>query len=649
VRKSRFLRRVAFIITIIVAILMLGWIVFIDIKREESLKNEAKQMAEKSLDYALKSAEVVFERNEQQCLTSAQFLLSIQKDAFAIRQKLSALLQNNENITAAFCCILEPDDDSLACFKTYMKKELQEINSRSFDSYFSAIQQTNLHENLSQNKSAFWGAPYFDTFTNNMEMQFFVPVVDSAARFKGFFGINLSLHWLNEVIEKSFKDYAGDDDAFFLIFSSTGVVVSRTGGNFKVNQNIMQDVEKEGDLDFASILLQMRNGDIGERKFSSNFLEMTNEIFFKGLKGKNLAFALSFHDYPMIKSLRIILVITVLIIIIVMTSALLWHWRAHKRKISSIDAINEALAHVGRGETSIPTTMTFIADDDMSEIVHQLNRTKKDLEVHIENIKFSIGHETWILREMESAQQIRSYFYKNDIPRLLGIPGKNLKIDQNFDFLQKNIGGDFYDYFNISPKHACIVCGTVEGKAKTIQSSVNIIMTMTLIRSYVLYKHPLNLCLEYLNNALLEIGKKHFRVKLNIAVVDCETGDVELANIKAPAPFHITEKNILPLPIDNGNPLGLAYNEGYSFVHRVLEESNIMFFHTDGVIRRKDSTNDTFGIERLETALSVSTGRTPRLLIRDISNRIAMFSESQTDQTDDYTILAFQFSKKNNE
>lgn len=643
--KSKFFKRAAFIMTVVITVLVLSWVIFIDVRREDSLQKEAKQSAEKSLENVLRSAEAVFERNESLSSTTAQFLPFIQKDSLAVKRKLSDLLKDNAEIEAVFCSFFEQNGDTSARSKTYAQKSGQDVRFYPLNDFISTIQQAEIRQRLSQSAGFYWEAPRFNALSGNMEMQIFAPITDSLRGIKGVFGMAVNLNWLNGIVAETFTDYEKDDDAFFLVVSSKGMVVSGIGGNFSVNQNILQDAERENDIDFASILIQMRNGDEGERRFSSALLDVSNEIFFKSLKGRNLSFALSFHDFPMIDGLRFILVITILIIVALAALITLWGWYSYRRRMKSIDDINEILLRIGLGETGVSTFVSS-ADEDMAEIVHQLTRMKSDLEVHIEKTKLSTGNETWVMREMEAAQQIRNYFHQNDIPRLVGLPGKNIAVEQAFGYMQKNIGGDFYDYFNISPQHACIVCGTVEGRTKTIQSSVNIVMTMTLIRSYVLHGRPLNLCLEYLNNAVMELSKKRFKVKLNIAVVDCETGAVSFANVKAPAPFYIKDKNILPLSADNGNPLGSVYNDGYSFAQKNLEAGEMIFFYTDGVARRKDSANDAFGMRRLEAALGAFDGKTPQRLIRDISNKIAFFSESQTDQTDDYTILAFQFLGK---
>ncbi len=88
-----------------------------------------------------------------------------------------------------------------------------------------------------------------------------------------------------------------------------------------------------------------------------------------------------------------------------------------------------------------------------------------------------------------------------------------------------------------------------------------------------------------------------------------------------------------------GAMLGIDYKEDT----RTMQPGDVLILYTDGVTEAMDSDRNLFEEERLRNLLGSKIVQSAEDVPREIMKAVKIF-EGGTDQTDDCTILAFQYS-----
>ena len=92
----------------------------------------------------------------------------------------------------------------------------------------------------------------------------------------------------------------------------------------------------------------------------------------------------------------------------------------------------------------------------------------------------------------------------------------------------REVGGDFYDFFNVDDEHLCFVIGDVSGKG--VPASLFMAITKTLIKVTAAPELPPDEILTRVNNLLAEDNEACMFVTIFLGILDKRTGEIEYAN-----------------------------------------------------------------------------------------------------------------------
>lgn len=633
-------KRPAFISAFIIALLMVAWVFFVGKQIQRNIQEDAEEDAWSVLNYTLQQAENMFNKNEQQCIALAQYTSFAKKDSAILEQTLASLLRNNPNLTAAFCFFYNTPDDTTSGGGLYLKVTNHNIEKVPVGDYIPKIEQHAIYKRIQSNPQTYWETPQVSV-KGEVNMTYIVPIVNEQNQGRGFIGINMDLSKLDGILTSSSIRYHDDKDAFMFIMDSDGMVTNRFGTKISLHENIIGQALEDNNTGLASILHQMRNGDKGYVSFSSPERGIHKSIMlFMPLKEQRLSVALSFSEYHLTNALLPFLWISVGIVLFIFALMALWLWFFYSRKSDAVQKLKKSLTSISTGElnTSVPM-ISF--DEEMSDLAYQISVMQRGLDTHIkQNVYINRKHER-VEHEKNIARNIRNYFYENGLLFLTDIPAKRLKIAKQYQYLHHDIGGDFHDYFNISPEHACIVAGTVTRSKDLTNTAMDVVMTMNLIRAYVSVGKPLNECVNDLNKALIRQNKNRFKVQLTLCIINCSNGALEWVNTGNPPPLLVSSESILPLNKKHGLPLATHIDETYTYTQKTLNTEEILLIYTSGIIDRVDLFGKPFGTEGLEELIAKTPTQNPSFLIEKINETLTSFAGTQGQQ-DDYTIYAIK-------
>ena len=198
----------------------------------------------------------------------------------------------------------------------------------------------------------------------------------------------------------------------------------------------------------------------------------------------------------------------------------------------------------------------------------------------------------------------------------------------------KEVGGDFYDYFEIDDENIAIVIGDASGKG--IPAALLTATTQTLIRDKVYNQKDPAKVLFGVNDNLCQNNSETMFVTLWLGIYNRKTNILNFANAGHNPPIIKNGDEFEFLEVDEGIVLGIL--EDYEFVTQAIDLPEKIILYTDGITDAVNEDEENYGDERLMECLKNSPGEN---IIKAILDDVNEFTEDN-GQFDDMTILILE-------
>ena len=202
----------------------------------------------------------------------------------------------------------------------------------------------------------------------------------------------------------------------------------------------------------------------------------------------------------------------------------------------------------------------------------------------------------------------------------------------------RTVGGDFYDYVDVSDTEFGFALGDVAGKgppaallAAVVQSNFGALASVT--------REPAEL-MTRLNVALLRraIDARFATMCYGVAT---PSGEFSYCNAGQEPPLVIAKDGIRWL--ETGGPvLGLLPGARYEYETVTLAPGDLVIVCSDGVTEARNVANEEFGRDRLLDAMKSMHGAKPDLVLDLLLSAVNQFATG-APQADDITVLVFRY------
>ena len=245
--------------------------------------------------------------------------------------------------------------------------------------------------------------------------------------------------------------------------------------------------------------------------------------------------------------------------------------------------------------------------------------------------------------ELDIAKKIQ----QNMLPRFdidKAYPNRNFDI-YGLNLPEKEVGGDFYDYIFIDPEHIILVIADVSGAG--VPAALFMAKAKTLIHSIIKFETRPDEILKIVNNELCDQNDESYFVTAGIYFIDLKTKQITSSNAGHEDPIVIKNNGKVVLEKEIHSP-ALATTKDIDYKVNILnlEDGDILFLYTDGVVEAINSKDELYGIDRLLSELRSNSNTSASEIIEHIKNSIIEFSDV-VEQYDDITMLCIKFKKEN--
>jgi steroid delta-isomerase-like uncharacterized protein len=240
-----------------------------------------------------------------------------------------------------------------------------------------------------------------------------------------------------------------------------------------------------------------------------------------------------------------------------------------------------------------------------------------------------------IEQELRVARSIQQASLPKEVPTLEGW--------QIAPFYQpaREVGGDFYDFFELEDGRVGVVVGDATDKGMPAALMAEATSNMLRAVAQALGSSSPGEVLSRVNETLLARIPPNMFVTCFYAILDPKSGSLTYANAGHDLPYLHRDGEAEELRA-RGMPLGLMPGMGYEEKETILEAGESALFYSDGLVEAHDPKGEMFGFPRLRVLIAkhAEEGSIGDFLMEELYS----FVGEGWEQEDDITVLTLRRS-----
>ncbi len=196
----------------------------------------------------------------------------------------------------------------------------------------------------------------------------------------------------------------------------------------------------------------------------------------------------------------------------------------------------------------------------------------------------------------------------------------------------KEVGGDFYDYFEIDDENLAIIIGDASGKG--VPAALLTTTTQTLVRELLAHEKDPSLILYSINNHICLHNSESMFITLWLGIYNKNTNILSFSNAGHNPPMIKKDDKFELMDIDAGLVLGIM--EDYEYITEEIEFEDEIVLYTDGITEAINKNEKMYGEKRLIDFFNKNASN--ENIIKGILKNINKFTQD-AEQFDDMTLL----------
>src|SRR5918998_181890 len=207
----------------------------------------------------------------------------------------------------------------------------------------------------------------------------------------------------------------------------------------------------------------------------------------------------------------------------------------------------------------------------------------------------------------------------------------------------REVGGDFYDLFELEDGRLGLVVGDVTDKG--IPAALVMATTRTILRVLAQRLLPPSETLKRSNEALVADIPPNMFITCLYAILDTESGRLVYANAGHDPPYLRQGDGNVEQLMARGMPLGLMPGMEYEEKEITLKWGESVLFYSDGLVEAHDPHHEMFGFPRLQRL--VGTHHSDESSVIDfLLSELTNFTGEDWEQKDDITLVNLERSEE---
>ena len=282
--------------------------------------------------------------------------------------------------------------------------------------------------------------------------------------------------------------------------------------------------------------------------------------------------------------------------------------------------------HLDRRDISAP----FVMDDlDLLACVAMISgQTVENNILHEEHLKAQLQEQ-----ELQLAADLQRTLLPSTVPEIAGY-----EIAHHYQPANE-LGGDYFDHFELTDGRYVIAIGDVAGKGTA--AALLVASLFASVRAVLAFESQPAAAVERLNGTVADVVATGRFITFFLAILDPNAHTLTMTSAGHVAPLlHRDGKVLDPIGDRFGCPLGIDTGLPFEQVTIDLHPDDTLLLITDGITEARNSSNTLFGAERVETALC-GASESAESVITAVLKSVAEFADHGR-QDDDTCLVALR-------
>ncbi|MCU0612881.1 MAG: PP2C family protein-serine/threonine phosphatase [Candidatus Eisenbacteria bacterium] len=266
------------------------------------------------------------------------------------------------------------------------------------------------------------------------------------------------------------------------------------------------------------------------------------------------------------------------------------------------------------------------ARGEMGRLAASFNQLARDLK----DLVSQVAEKERLDRELQIAREIQVNLLPGALPQVNGLELAAISRPA------REVAGDYYDALMVEPGRLVLVVADVSGKGvaaamlmSNLQSALHVLLSQNL---------RLDTIVTRLNTLVCRNSPAEMFITLFIGMIDTRTFRLDYVNAGHDEPLIIRGDGTLRLGAC-GLLLGMFPEAAYTVGSVELRGGDLLALYSDGLTESMSSTEEEFGVERLEHALRAAAGRTARDVLSTVLEEVRSHTVADELPSDDLTFL----------
>src|SRR5829696_5425869 len=206
----------------------------------------------------------------------------------------------------------------------------------------------------------------------------------------------------------------------------------------------------------------------------------------------------------------------------------------------------------------------------------------------------------------------------------------------------RQVGGDFYDFFELQEGHLGLVVGDATGKG--VPAALVMTSARSMLRAVAQASESPGEVLRKVNDSLVADIPPNMFVTCFYAILEPKSGSLRYANAGHDLPYlrRLSRDDAQELRA-RGMPLGLMPGMGYEEKEASLKEGESVLFYSDGLVEAHDLHYEMFGFPRLRRLVAEHSAEEGSL-VGFLMDELRSFTGEGWEQEDDIALVTLRRS-----
>lgn len=275
------------------------------------------------------------------------------------------------------------------------------------------------------------------------------------------------------------------------------------------------------------------------------------------------------------------------------------------------------------------TRVPVRSSDEFGVLAASFNQMAEDLERH----EALVVEQERLRGELELSRQIQTEM----LPRG---PLRSTRAEiAGVSVPAREVGGDFFNYFDLADGRLALLVGDVSGKG--VSAALLMANAQATLRARLPLENDLAALADAFDRELDRNTPRSVFLTLFMAILENDGRTLRYVNAGHHPQFVIGRGGrIRPLP-STGLPIALFAGHGYTEASVQLEDGDLLFFYTDGLVEAENPEGDMFGAERLQRLLAEAQSRDIDAILHHVEESVRAF-RGTAEALDDATMMALR-------